>query len=195
MDETLMPEDFSGVGTYQYNPRAKPKSYAELAAAVQGKMKGAAPAAPAGAPAPAAPPVGNPAPVGAPAAAAVGGNTPGMMGFGDVMQSPEAWQAGADLATLRSDGANQNMMKMGEGKAVPYGGELSWAEALNNGVKQGIGMYDYLSSQKAKANALRKFEGLFNKRADQQKEAELFSPGRGSGQHSVQGNPDYVDDL
>lgn len=190
MDEINGINDFSGVGTYEYNPRAKRKSYAELAEAAKGKMKPSAPAA--AAPAVTAP-VAAPTATSAPAAAAP--EASGMMGFGNIMQSPEAWQAGMDLATLRSDAANQNMMKMGEPRNIPYGGKMSWVEALNNGVKQGIGMYDYLKTQKAKANALRKFEDLFNQRADQRKEAELFGVGRGSGQHSVQGNPDYENDI
>ena len=63
----------------------------------------------------------------------------------------------------RSDASAQNMMKLGTSANVPYGGKLSWAAALNDGIKQGIGMYDYLNSQKAKANALRKYQDIFEK--------------------------------
>lgn len=129
-----------------------------------------------------------------------GATTPqeGMMGYGQIlraMNSPEAWEAGMEAGLARSDASAQRMMQMGEPRNIPYGGKMSWAEALNNGIKQGMGMYDYLQSQKAKANALRKYQNIFDKMNAQQKEAELFSPGRGSGQTSVQGNPDYVSDL
>ena len=122
----------------------------------------------------------------------------GMMGYGKIlraMNSPEAWEAGLEAGTARSDASAQNMMKLGAPRQMAYGGRMSWAEALNNGLKQGIGMYDYMQSQKAKANALRKYQDIFSKLDAQQKEKEIFSPGRGSGQHSVQGNSDYEYDL
>ena len=120
------------------------------------------------------------------------------MGYGKVLEalnSPEAWEAGMEAGMARGDASAQKMMQMGEPRNIPYGGKMSWAEALNNGIKQGMGMYDYIGSQQAKANALRKYQDIFNKLRDEKKERELFSPGRGSGQHSVQGNPDYEFDL
>lgn len=155
-------DDFSGVGTYQYDPRAKRKSYAELSALANGKLaaKPAAPVPAAAAPAAAAP---------AAAPAGPGAPTPerdDMQGYGKIlkaMNSPEAWEAAMEAGSARSDLASQRMMQMGEPRNIPYGGKMSWAEALNNGIKQGIGMYDYIGSQQAKANALRKYQDIFDK--------------------------------
>lgn len=155
-------EDFSGVGTYQYNPRAKRKSYAELSALANNKLA-AKPAAPV--PAAAAPT----APAAAPAPAAIGAPVPeqeGMQGYGKIlkaMNSPEAWEAGMQAGMARNDLASLGMMKQGAPAPVPYGGKKSWAEAAAEGLKTGIGMYDYLNSQKAKANALRKYQEIFDK--------------------------------
>lgn len=157
-------EDFSGVGTYQYNPRAKRKSYAELSALANNKLA-AKPATPV--PAPAAPAAAAPAPAAAAAnAAATQPEQEGTMGYGKIlkaMNSPEAWEAGMQAGMARNDLASLGMMKQGAPAPVPYGGKKSWAEAAAEGLKTGIGMYDYLNSQKAKANALRKYQEIFDK--------------------------------
>lgn len=186
-------EDFSGVGTYQYDPRAKRKPFTELAAAANAKL-GAKPAAPAAAKAPAA------AAATTTQQSAANQTVPqeGMMGYGkilDALNSPAAWEASMEAGNARSDLAALNMMKQGAPAPVPYGGRKSWAEAAAEGLKTGMGMYDYLNSQKAKATALRKYQKIFEDVAAEKKFADAVQPGRGSGQHSVQGNPDYIYDL
>ena len=189
-------EDFSGTGTYQYDPRLKRKPYSALAAAANAKL-GATPAAAA---APAAAPAAAAAAAAA-APAAPGAPAPeqaGTMGYGKIlnaMNSPGAWEAAMEAGMARSDASAQNMMKLGSPTPVPYGGKKSLAEAASEGLKTGIGMYDYLNSQKAKASALRKYQKVFEDAALEQKFANALSPSRGSGQHSVQGNPDYINDL
>ena len=154
-------EDFSGVGTYQYNPRAKRKSYAELSALANGKLATKPVAAPA-APVASAPNAANAA-AGAPMTQP---EQEGMMGYGkilDALNSPAAWEASMEAGNARSDLAALNMMKQGAPAPVPYGGRKSWAEAAAEGLKTGMGMYDYLNSQKAKATALRKYQDIFDK--------------------------------
>jgi hypothetical protein len=195
MDDFNGIEDFGGTGTYEYNPRAKRKPYAELAAAAQGRLpaKPVSPAAAAAAPA-----------VAARSGAANASAAPqeqereDMMGYGKIMKamnSPEAWAAGMEAGTAPNEALSQNFVKMGAPRNIPYGGQMSWAEAASDGLKTGIGTYGYLKAQQAKAEALRKYGKIFGDLAEKQKEADLFSRGRGSGQTSVQGNPDYINDL
>ena len=187
-------------GVYDVAPAQKPRrSYAQFAAKVNDKL-----AANKAAKAPAV--AGRPdAPAMTPEMAAnqfgLGGaqqNAQGMQGFGDIMQTPEAWLAGQKLAELHGDQSSLAMMNSGKPNAVPYGGLKHWSEAAAEGLKTGIGMYNFMKRGDAVAEALREYKGLFDKRAAQQTDKRLagaFAQGRGSGQHSVQGNPDYEFDL
>lgn len=121
-------------------------------------------------------------------------NVQGMQGFGEIMNSPEAWLAGQELAKLHGDTASLAMMNSGKPQAVPYGGKKAWSEAAAEGLKTGIGMYNFLRRENAVSDALRNYKALFDKRGEEQKAADLdrrllagFAPGKGSGQHSLQG--------
>lgn len=81
----------------------------------------------------------------------------GAQGFGKVNKSPQVLKA-EDEMNLAAIAASNNlddadslaMMNTGMNRVVPYGGKLSWAQALNDGVRQGMGMYNMLSTQESK---------------------------------------------
>jgi len=85
-----------------------------------------------------------------------------MMGFdqnrwAQMMSNPVAREAGAELAGLASEQAAMQMQAMGRPRAVPHGGLKSPFEAAAEGLTRGMGVYQMLNAQRAKADALRKF--------------------------------------
>jgi len=88
-----------------------------------------------------------------------GGQT-GMMGFdqnrwAQMMSNPVAREAGAELAGLASEQAALQMQAMGKPRAIPHGGLKSPLEAASEGFSAGMGMYQMLNAQRAKADAIR----------------------------------------
>ena len=84
----------------------------------------------------------------------------GQMGFDQrlfdkAMSDPQALEAGAELAGLMNDNTAMGLMSGSSDYRVPNGGKLGWTEALSKGIDRGVGLYNILNSQKAKANALR----------------------------------------
>ena len=85
---------------------------------------------------------------------------PGMMGFDQnrwvqMMSNPVAREAGAELAGLASEQAAMQMQAMGRPRAVPHGGLKSPFEAAAEGLTRGMGVYQMLNAQRAKADAIR----------------------------------------
>lgn len=75
--------------------------------------------------------------------------------FDRAMSDPKTMEAGAELAGLMNDGTALGIMGKSGEYQVPNGGKLGWTEALSKGIDKGVGLYNILNSQKAKANALR----------------------------------------
>ena len=87
---------------------------------------------------------------------------PGMMNFDQnqwtqMMSNPAAREAGAEMAGLASEQAAMQMQAMGRPRAVPNGGLKSPLEAASEGLTAGMGMYQMLNAQRAKADAIRNF--------------------------------------
>jgi len=85
---------------------------------------------------------------------------PSMMGFDQnqwtqMMSDPAAREAGAELAGLASEQAALQLQQMGRNQPVPNGGRLGWTEALDRGLTKGLGVYQMLNAQRAKADAIR----------------------------------------
>jgi len=85
---------------------------------------------------------------------------PGMMGFdqnrwAQMMSNPVAREAGAELAGLASEQAAMQMQAMGRPRAIPHGGLKSPFEAAAEGLTRGMGVYQMLNAQRAKADAIR----------------------------------------
>ena len=85
---------------------------------------------------------------------------PGMMGFdqnrwAQMMSNPVAREAGAELAGLASEQAAMQMQALGRPRAVPNGGLKSPFEAAAEGLTRGMGVYQMLNAQRAKADAIR----------------------------------------
>ena len=83
-----------------------------------------------------------------------------MMGFdqnqwAQMMSNPAAREAGAELAGLASEQAALQMQAMGRPRAIPNGGLKSPLEAASEGFSAGMGMYQMLNAQRAKADAIR----------------------------------------
>lgn len=78
----------------------------------------------------------------------------GDMGFGQIFDDPRLNQASTDLAGTTGYDPALAMMAAGREQAVPYGGKKSWASAAAEGLKTGIGMYNFLNTQKAKQQAI-----------------------------------------
>ena len=90
------------------------------------------------------------------------GGQPGMMNFDQnqwtqMMNNPAAREAGAEMAGLASEQAAMQMQAMGRPRAVPNGGLKSPFEAASEGLARGMGMYQMLNAQRAKADAIRNF--------------------------------------
>lgn len=88
----------------------------------------------------------------------------GQMGFDQelynrAMSDPAAMDAGADLAGLMDDRTAMGLMDNSSNYQVPNGGQLGITDALSKGVDKGLGLYNILNAQKAKANALRTMGG------------------------------------
>ena len=84
----------------------------------------------------------------------------GMMNFDQnqwtqMMNNPAAREAGAEMAGLASEQAAMQMQAMGRPRAVPNGGLKSPFEAASEGLARGMGMYQMLNAQRAKADAIR----------------------------------------
>lgn len=79
-------------------------------------------------------------------------------------QDPAMLEAGADAAGAMSPRNSMTLMGMGASAPTPGGGGLiarkSPFESAADGVKTGMGMYNLLNTQKAKAEALRKMAGI-----------------------------------
>ena len=85
-----------------------------------------------------------------------------MMGFdqnrwAQMMNNPAAREAGAELAGLASEQAAMQMQAMGRPRAIPNGGLKSPFEAAAEGLTRGMGVYQMLNAQRAKADAIRNF--------------------------------------
>ena len=90
------------------------------------------------------------------------GGQPGMMNFDQnqwtqMMSNPAAREAGAEMAGLASEQAAMQMQAMGRPRVVPNGGLKSPLEAASEGLTAGMGMYQMLNAQRAKADAIRNF--------------------------------------
>lgn len=75
-------------------------------------------------------------------------------GFGQIFNDPALNQASTDLAGTTGYDNALNMMALGKEQAVPYGGKKSWLAAANEGLKQGIGMFNFINTQKMKQQAI-----------------------------------------
>lgn len=77
---------------------------------------------------------------------------------------PALLQAGENAASSLSPRNSMSLMGMGASAPTPGGGGLiarkSPFESAADGVKTGMGMYNLLSTQKAKADMLRKMAGI-----------------------------------
>ena len=94
--------------------------------------------------------------------------------MGKLMANEESREAGAALASLASEQAALQQMQMGRPRQIPHGGAKSWLEAASEGFSAGMGMYDKMRAQKAKADAVRQL-GLLS-----QSENEPMSSRMGS---------------
>ena len=94
--------------------------------------------------------------------------------MGKLMANEESREAGAALASLASEQAALQQMQMGRPRQIPHGGAKSWLEAASEGFSAGMGMYDKMRAQKAKADAIRQL-GLLS-----QSENEPMSSRMGS---------------
>ena len=80
--------------------------------------------------------------------------TDGMRGFGEIFNDPRLNQASENLAGNIGYGDALTMMALGKPTQVPYGGKLSPLQAASDGLKQGIGMYNFIKTQKDKQQAM-----------------------------------------
>lgn len=78
----------------------------------------------------------------------------GEMGFGEIFNDPRLNQASENLAGNIGYGDAMTMMALGKPTQVPYGGKLSPLQAASDGLKQGIGMYNFVKTQKDKQQAM-----------------------------------------
>lgn len=86
----------------------------------------------------------------------------GMQGFGAVNKAaiPDMDKAAIESAGNMSELGSLGLMKMGQPEAVPYGGKKSPWQAANEGLQQGLGVYNLIKSQQSRqatAKALAKY--------------------------------------
>ena len=83
-------------------------------------------------------------------------STDGTQGFGQVFKNPEINSAAVGLAGGMNDADSIALMEMGNHRSLASsgGGVMSPFEAAANGLKQGIGTYNLLKTQKTKQSAL-----------------------------------------
>lgn len=87
-------------------------------------------------------------------------------GFGEIFNDAEANRLAAERAGAMNTENSLALMALGRPRDVPYGGKKSWAEAANEGLKQGLGMYEMLNNletkKKAMAQMLRSYDEKYN---------------------------------
>lgn len=90
----------------------------------------------------------------------------GMQGFGEIFNDAEMNRLAAERAGAMNTENSLAMMALGRPRDIPYGGKKSWAEAANEGLRQGLGMYEMLgnldSKKKAMAEMLRAYDEKYN---------------------------------
>lgn len=90
----------------------------------------------------------------------------GTQGFGQIFNDAEMNRLAAERAGAMNTENSLAMMAMGRPRDIPYGGKKSWMEAANEGLKQGLGMYQMLgnlgSKKKAMAEMLRAYDDKYN---------------------------------
>lgn len=90
----------------------------------------------------------------------------GTQGFGEIFNDAEMNRLAAERAGAMGTENSLALMAMGRPRDIPYGGQKSWMEAANEGLKQGLGMYQMLgnlgSKKKAMAEMLRAYEDKYN---------------------------------
>lgn len=86
-------------------------------------------------------------------------NMQGMMTMDEIMSDPEKNKAAADEAEGMDDATALGLMEMGQNKTVNGGGglvgKMSPWEAAANAMKQGMGTYNMIKTQKAKSNSIK----------------------------------------
>ena len=109
----------------------------------------------------------------------------GEMGFGEIFSDPRLNQAGENLAGNIGYGDAMTMMALGRSRDVPYGGKLSPWQAAADGLKQGIGMYNFIKTQKDKQQAmaeqLRRYKEMYPTTEGEQLYTEDGTPMRPDG--------------
>lgn len=90
----------------------------------------------------------------------------GVQGFGEIFNDAEMNRLAAERAGAMNTENSLAMMALGRPRDIPYGGKKSWMEAANEGLKQGLGMYEMLgnldSKKKAMAEMLRAYDEKYN---------------------------------